>query len=101
MKDSTLEVLAPLLSVLRSFLALEEVRPTAFHLDGRDFIHFHEEPPGLFADVRLSKGRVRMSVVTRSEQGELLERIEEKLVATERRERGKRQRKRGAHGHDS
>lgn len=100
MKDSTLETLAPLLRVLRGNPILEEVRPTAFHLDAQDFIHFHEEPEGLFADVRLSKGRVRMPVSTRSEQAELLERIESKLPSLESHSRGKRQRKRGRHGLD-
>jgi hypothetical protein len=79
MKITTLDCIEPLLEVLRGYSALTEVRPTAFHLDGRDFIHFHELPEGIFADVRLSKGQVRMSVSTQPEQTELLERIEDTL----------------------
>ena len=80
MRDSTLEILDPLLKALRGYSVLEEVRPAAFHLNGKDFIHFHEdEPEGLVADVRLSKGRVRMPVGTRSEQAELIGRIDQKL----------------------
>lgn len=87
MKAQTLERLAPLLAVLRASPALAEVRPAAFHLDGRDFLHFHDEADGLFADVRLTKGRVRLpvrlpvrlSVETRAEQAELLDRIEAQL----------------------
>lgn len=93
MKDSTLEILAPLLEVLRAYSVLNEVRPTAFHLDGRDFIHFHEEPEGLFADVRLSRGRVRLPVSTQAEQAELLERIEEKLSSLESHSMDKRQKR--------
>ena len=79
MKAQTLERLAPLLAVLRASPALAEVRPAAFHLDGRDFLHFHDEADGLFADVRLTKGRVRLPVETRAEQAELLDRIEAQL----------------------
>lgn len=43
----------------------------------------YDEPDGIFADVRLSKGRVRMPVSTGSEQADLMERIEEKLSALE------------------
>jgi len=99
MKDSTLETLAPLLDVLRAYPMLNEVRPAAFHLDGRDFIHFHEETEGLFADVRLSKGRVHMPVSTQAEQAELLERIEEQLSSLESRSSSKRRKMKGRSGH--
>ena len=79
MKAQTLERLAPLLAVLRASPALTEVRPAAFHLDSRDFLHFHDEADGLFADVRLTKGRVRLPVATPAEQAELLDRIEAQL----------------------
>ncbi|HEU4386254.1 MAG TPA: hypothetical protein VFV34_00555 [Blastocatellia bacterium] len=79
MRDSTIETLTPLLNVLRGYLVLQEVRPAAFHLDGRDFIHFHEESEGLFADVRLSKGRFRLPVSTPPEQAELLDRLDRLL----------------------
>ncbi len=95
MKTSTLEILAPLLQVLRGYSVLDEVRPAAFHLEGRDFIHFHEEPNGLFADALLARGRVRMPVSTAAEQAELLERMEEKLSALATHKSGKRRKKRG------
>ncbi|WP_167855874.1 hypothetical protein [Natronospirillum operosum] len=41
MKAETLETLRPLLNMLRGYSVLEEVQTAAFHLDGRDFIHFH------------------------------------------------------------
>jgi len=80
-KLATLDCLAPLLAVLRGHPALREVRPTEFHLDGRDFVHFHETPDGIFADVRLSKGQIRVSVSTQAEQSELLDRMESTLEA--------------------
>ena len=83
MKTSTLEHLAPLLVVLRGYSSLREVQSTVFHLDGRDFIHFHETPDGVVADVRLAKGQVRVQASTEAEQAELLERIDEALAKVE------------------
>jgi len=86
MREQTLEVLAPLLRVLRAYPVLDEVRSAAFHLNGSDFIHFHDgTPEGLVADVRLASGRVRLPVSTPPQQAELLERIETKLIQLEER----------------
>ena len=100
MKNTTLQCIAPLLEVLRAYPELREVRLTAFHLNGRDFIHFHDEPEGIFADVRLAKGRIRMPVSTRSEQAELLARIECNLASIESHAHNKRPRKRRSRGRD-
>ncbi len=94
MKNATLECIAPLLDVLRAQPTIREVKPAAFHLNGRDFIHFHEGPEGIFADVLLSKSRVRMPVSTRSEQSELLERIEHNLSSLDSHSRNRRAKKR-------
>lgn len=92
MKRSALEALAPLLRVLREHPALSEVRPAVFHLRGRNFVHFHEEPEGAFADVLLAKGRVHMPVSSPTEQAELLQQIHEVLESLERRERQRERR---------
>lgn len=99
-KDASLETLATLLSVLRGYSVLKEVRPTAFHLEGRDFIHFHEEPNGIFADVLLARGRVRMPVSSAADQAELLGRIEEKLSSLESHGAGKSEKRRGRRDRD-
>ncbi len=101
MKSATLDCIAPLLAVLRGYSALREVRPTVFHLNGRDFIHFHEAPDGIFADVRLSKGQVRMSVSTQAEQSELLERIEDALSTLESHSHGSKTKKRDNRSEDA
>jgi hypothetical protein len=75
--------------------ALQEVRPAEFRLDDRNFVHFHEEPKGVFADVLLTKGRVNMPVSSPAEQAELLERIDQILESLELRER-KRERRAGS-----
>ena len=92
MKQAIAELLAPLLGALRGYSMLDEVKPATFHLRGRDFIHFHETPDGVVADVLLARGRVHMSVCTSSEQAELLERIENRLASLEEHGQQKRQR---------
>jgi len=91
-KQATLDRIAPLLDELRAHPALSEARPTEFQLDGRDFLHFHEEAGGVVADVRLTEGRVSMPVSSRSEQAELLERIEQNLSSLDARARDRQRR---------
>jgi hypothetical protein len=92
LKASTLASLNPLLNVLRAHPALREVRPAEFALDDQDFVHFHEESDGVFADVRLKEGRVHMLVSSPAQLAEFLERIDPTLEALELREemRGRR-----------
>jgi len=79
MKHTTLARIAPLLEELRRHPSLREVRPTVFYVNDRDFLHFHDEREGVFADVRLARAFVRLPVSTRAEQFELLGRIDECL----------------------
>ena len=83
MKRETIETLSMLLNFLRSYEILSEVRPTNFHLTGKGFIHFHDESDGLWADIFLSKGRIRMPVNTASEQAEVIGTIEPTLESLE------------------
>jgi hypothetical protein len=100
MKTTNIDCLAPLLAILRSYPALHEVRPAVFHLHGKDFIHFHETPEGICADVRLSKGQIRMSVSTPSEQSELLERLDETLATVDSHAKGRQLGKRNRRDQD-
>ena len=86
----TLARIAALLEQLRARSALRETRPGVFSLKSRAFLHFHDDPSGVFADVRLADDFVRMPVTTRSEQADLLERIDACLSTIESRaaERG-------------
>jgi hypothetical protein len=93
----TLARIAPLLEALRARPVLRERRPGVFELKSRAFLHFHDDPSGIFADVRLAGGFVRLSVTSRSEQAELLERIDECLSAVESRAPDRR-RRRGRRG---
>jgi hypothetical protein len=74
-----LERLSPLLARLRSRPALREKRPGVFYWRSRAFLHFHEDPAGLFADVRLTDHFVRLPASTRAQQSSLLRRIDAQL----------------------
>jgi hypothetical protein len=49
----TLATLAPLLERLRGMPGLVEKSTGVFYLRSKAFLHFHEDPAGIFADVRL------------------------------------------------
>lgn len=87
----TLARIAPLLAELRARTVLRERRPGVFELKSRAFLHFHDDPSGVFADVRLADDFVRMPVTSRSEQSDLLDRIDDCLSSIESRT-GRRQR---------
>jgi hypothetical protein len=50
--EEALAKLAPLLAQIRQAGGLTEKRPGVFYLKSRAALHFHEDPAGLFADVR-------------------------------------------------
>lgn len=64
---ATLARIEPLLMRLRSIEGLVERRPGVFYLRGRAFLHFHEDPAGVFADVRLDGVEFRRLAVTPGE----------------------------------
>ena len=77
---SALQSLAPLLKTLRSLSGLTERRPGIFHLRSAAFLHFHEDPAGLFADAKLGLTEFeRWPVNTSDEQAELLRRVRSTL----------------------
>lgn len=56
--------LATLLGSVRHLPALTERSPGSFYLCSRAVLHFHEDPLGLFADVRTTGGWDRLPVNT-------------------------------------
>jgi hypothetical protein len=81
-----LEEIGGLLDQIRTLSWLRERRPGNFYRKSRAFLHFHEDPTGLYADVRLDpQGHfVRTRVSTKAEQEELLRDIR-RVGAGERR----------------
>lgn len=54
---SALDALEPLLERLRALGVLREKSRGIFYLKSRAFLHFHEDPSGLYADIRTPDGR--------------------------------------------
>jgi len=52
--SSALDRLEPLIASLRAQPGLKEKSRGVFYRGGKAFLHFHEDPAGLFADVRLT-----------------------------------------------
>jgi hypothetical protein len=69
-----LEPLSPLLAQLRTLDGLTEKSPGTFYRRSKAFLHFHHDPSGLFADLRLDPQGdfVRMRVSTQVEQARFL-----------------------------
>ena len=53
---ATLDILEPLLARIRGLEGLKETSRGTFYRKRRAFLHFHEDPQGLFADVRAADG---------------------------------------------
>lgn len=76
----TLDELEPLLGKIRSFPGLTERKRGAFYRKSNGFLHFHEDPAGIFADLKESTGEFqRMRTTTASEQAALLKKMRELL----------------------
>jgi hypothetical protein len=74
--SSALDELEGLLADLRGVDGLTERTRGAFYRRSRAFLHFHEDPSGLYADVRLDGAEFeRMRVSTKAERRRLLSRV--------------------------
>jgi hypothetical protein len=70
---ASLARLASLLEQLRATSGLIERTPGSFYRQSAAFLHFHEDPAGLFADAKLDLVSFeRLPVNTRTEQSALL-----------------------------
>jgi hypothetical protein len=72
-----------LLSSLREFEGLREKKRGTFYRGGSAFLHFHEDPAGIFADVKLDDGVfTRLRVSTQSEQRRLVSAVRRALSSS-------------------
>jgi hypothetical protein len=79
MKHAGIEAIAqlePLRVEVRKHDPLREKRPGIFYLQSRAFLHVHEDPRGLFADLKLSDDFSRFPVNTPKQRERLLARID-------------------------
>ena len=76
----TLAALEFLLHKLRGHPSLVERTPGSFYRKSHAYLHFHEDPPGTFADVKLNlKEFTRLRATTPQEQAHLLSLIGDSL----------------------
>ena len=79
---AALDRLEPLLRELRGVAGLREKKRGTFYRGGAAFLHFHEDPAGLFADVRLAgPDFTRLRATTAAEQRALLAAVRRALGA--------------------
>ena len=52
-RAEALDTLTNLLDAVRAFDVLQERTPGSFYYKRAGFLHFHEDPTGLFADLKL------------------------------------------------
>ncbi len=71
-----LNLLEPLLAQLRYYRQLKEKKPGIFYLRNKSFLHFHEDPAGLFADLCADGRDLRLPVNGPDEVKALLETVE-------------------------
>jgi len=78
---AALDQLEPLLAVIRTLPGLKEKGRGVFYRGGRAFLHFHEDPEGLFADARLVGSDFdRFRVETAEEWDIFLSRVASKIA---------------------
>jgi hypothetical protein len=76
-----LDQLEPLLAELRGFEGLREKKRGTFYRGSSAFLHFHEDPAGLFADVKLgAAGFTRMRASTAAERRAVLRAVRAALA---------------------
>ena len=79
---ATLDRLEPVLAAVRALPGPVERKRGVFYLKSKAFLHFHEDPAGLFADVRDAAGKdfERIDVTLEAGRARLLEVIAGRLA---------------------
>jgi hypothetical protein len=77
---AALQQIEPLLVQVRAFGGLVERKPGVFYLRSRAFLHFHEDPSGVFADLRVSDAFQRINVSKQDGHGTLIQCIRTALL---------------------
>jgi hypothetical protein len=75
--EAALATIEPLLIELRRLEGIRERKPGVFYMKSTAFIHFHEDPAGIFADLRRDGEWLRLPVNTSSEHRQLVRLVRE------------------------
>jgi hypothetical protein len=79
-RHDTLAALEPFLRTVREHASLVERTPGSFYRKSNAYLHFHEDPSGIYADVKLNfVDFTRVRATTPQEQAHLLSLIAESL----------------------
>jgi hypothetical protein len=79
---AALQLLDDLLVEIRKRSALRERTPGSFYFKSKGYLHFHEDPAGIFADVKLDLvDFTRLRATTAAEQRALLKQPDHSLAA--------------------
>jgi hypothetical protein len=74
-----LAILEALLGQVRRLPGLVEKKPGVFYRGGRAFLHFHEDPAGLFADLKTGEEFERFALNSAGERNALVRAAREAL----------------------
>src|SRR5882762_6307050 len=77
-RDAALDALEPALGRIRAIPGLTEKSRGIFYRRSKAFLHFHEDPAGLFADIRFAEEWERLPVTTAAERDVLLVLVEKR-----------------------
>ena len=72
---AALDTIDDLLAKVRAHESLTEKKRGTFYRKSSAFLHFHEDPAGMFADLKIDGEFQRFRVATRAEQAEFLKRL--------------------------
>jgi hypothetical protein len=71
--DTTLDAIEHMLLHLRRLDGIREKKRGVFYRKSQAFLHFHDDPRGIFADLRGDTGWLRFRVSTRAERRRFLQ----------------------------
>ena len=74
-RAEALDRLEPLLGQIRAVGVLRETSRGIFYLKSRAWLHFHEDPAGLFADIRGEHGDFDRLKLDEATTGEIVARV--------------------------
>jgi hypothetical protein len=80
---AALDSIQPVLLELRQLEGIREKKPGLFYRKSSAFIHFHEDPAGIFADVSRDREWLRLPVNTASERRQFVRLVTEMLAKGE------------------
>ena len=76
----TLDTIEPLLAEIRKFTVLNERKRGIFYKKSIAYLHFHEDPAGLFADVKFGGAWKRLDVTSNRAKRALLTSVRRDLI---------------------